>query len=44
MFPTRWLRVTKNEKQPECPTPGDWLNTTQCTHIGGYDAAIKMML
>ena len=33
MFFTRLLRVTKNEKQPECPTPGDWLNKHDvCTY------------
>lgn len=44
MFLTRLLRVTENEKQPECLTPGDWLNTTYVYLSVEYDVTIKMML
>ena len=45
MFFTRLLRVTKNEKQPECPTPGDVLNTTWWVYVSvEYNAAKKSLL
>ena len=41
MFPTRWLRVTKNEKQPKCPSSDEWIKKMWHIHTMEYYSAIK---
>lgn len=41
MFIAALFEIAKNQKQPSCPSTGQWLNTLWCTHPMEDYSAIK---